>query len=200
MTHAIDEFTVLHLVKVKGFASADQVAFRIDGTESQGALVEPLLKAATESGHAKYREGRLTGYMLTPEGKERHTALRDAAITPDVKAALAAVYEGFLGPNREFKQLTTDWQLREPGSDTAPYLDRLAKIDETVAGLVERAAVVVPRYAAYLPRFERAVAKLEAGDATAFARPMTDSYHDIWMELHEDLISALGHQRTEADE
>ena len=200
MSPAIDEFTVLQILKVKGFASADQVAFRIDGTESQGALVEPLLKAATENGLAKYREGRLTGFMLTPAGRERHAALRETAITPDTKVRLAEVYEGFLGPNREFKQLTTDWQLRDTGADTAPYLDRLAKIDDTVAELVERAAAAVPRYAAYLPRFERAMAKLDSGDATAFAKPMTDSYHDVWMELHEDLISCLGHVRTEADE
>jgi hypothetical protein len=29
---------------------------------------------------------------------------------------------------------------------------------------------------------------------------MTESYHDIWMELHEDLILLAGKVRGEADE
>ncbi|WP_232681743.1 hypothetical protein [Nocardioides sp. R-C-SC26] len=42
--------------------------------------------------------------------------------------------------------------------------------------------------------------RLRSGDNGAFARPMYNSYHDIWMELHEDLIVSLGRTRGSHDE
>jgi hypothetical protein len=40
---------------------------------------------------------------------------------------------------------------------------------------------------------------LADGDTAAFARPMSHSYHDVWMELHEDLLLTLGRERDAAD-
>ena len=39
----------------------------------------------------------------------------------------------------------------------------------------------------------------EAGDHDRMTKPLNNSYHDIWMEMHEDLIATLGLKRTEAD-
>ncbi len=38
------------------------------------------------------------------------------------------------------------------------------------------------------------------GDDDALAKPLSGSYHDVWMELHEDLLATLGRERTDADE
>ena len=29
--------------------------------------------------------------------------------------------------------------------------------------------------------------------------PLSDSYHDVWMQLHEDLLLTLGRDRSTAD-
>ena len=49
-------------------------------------------------------------------------------------------------------------------------------------------------------RLSAALEKVHGGDTAAFARPMYDSYHDIWMELHQDLLLTSGHQRGAGDE
>jgi hypothetical protein len=36
-----------------------------------------------------------------------------------------------------------------------------------------------------------------AGDTTWLARPIIDSYHTVWFELHEELIAASGLTREE---
>ena len=48
-------------------------------------------------------------------------------------------------------------------------------------------------------RFSTALERLRAGDTDAFTRPLTDSYHDVWMQLHEDLLLTMGRERSSAD-
>lgn len=194
---AVDEYTALHMLKVKGFASAEAVAASI-GTDQN--VVEPLLIAAVEVGNAKLREGRLSGFTLTAAGRERHNALRETTVSAEQAEFLGAAYTAFLEPNRDFKQLTTDWQLKEEGADPAPLLARLDTTNLVVSGIVATAAKADPRFDVYAVRFVSALDRLKGGYASAFARPMSDSYHDVWMELHEDLVASLGHTRTEADE
>jgi hypothetical protein len=52
----------------------------------------------------------------------------------------------------------------------------------------------------YQPRLNSALTAFSDGNTEALARPMTGSYHDVWMELHEDLLLALARQRTDEDE
>jgi hypothetical protein len=193
----VDEYTALHMLKVKGFASAEAVAASIGSDQTE---VEPLLMAAVEAGNAKLREGRLAGFTLTAAGRERHDELRTSAVSTESAGFLREAYESFLVPNREFKQLTTDWQLKEDSADTAPLLARLDATNVTVNEIVASAARADSRFDVYSVRFLSALGRLKGGDSTAFARPMSDSYHDVWMELHEDLVASLGHTRTDADE
>ena len=41
-----------------------------------------------------------------------------------------------------------------------------------------------------------AILGVEAGDHQWFTRPLIDSYHTVWFELHEDLLSTLGKERA----
>lgn len=45
----------------------------------------------------------------------------------------------------------------------------------------------------------QAVERLRQGDPDALAKPLSHSYHDVWMELHEDLLNSLGRETSEAD-
>ncbi|WP_022879447.1 hypothetical protein [Microbacterium sp. B19] len=195
---AIDRFELLHQIKVRGFASAHAVATGLGHVDEAG--VEAALRELEALGLLKYREGRVTGFSLTPDGRSTHAELRDTALSAAQRATVTHAYEGFLGPNREFKTLTTDWQTRDQSEDPAPLLGRLDDLHARVDALLVEAAHAQPRFAQYRQRFADARGRLLAGDASAFARPMSESYHDVWMELHEDFVSSLGHERTEADE
>jgi hypothetical protein len=60
--------------------------------------------------------------------------------------------------------------------------------------------MALPRSAAYQNRLTAALDRVRGGNTAAFARPMADSYHDIWMELHQDLLLSAGRDRGAADE
>ena len=56
---------------------------------------------------------------------------------------------------------------------------------------------VLPRFARYAPRLTNAVDRVRAGEVDWFTKPVLDSYHTVWFELHEDLLATLGIERGE---
>lgn len=189
------EFQVLHALRVRGFGDADAVA---ESSGLSAADVGAVLAGTTERGHTVERSGRIAGYSLTPAGKARHVLLRRNLVSKDATAGVRTAYDGFLEPNRAFKQLTTDVQLGNVQGDDA--VARLREVDAAVGAVLGQAAAAVPRFAGYRDRLGAALDRYAGGDAAALARPMSGSYHDVWMELHEDLLVTLGQERTDADE
>jgi PEP-utilising enzyme, mobile domain len=190
------EFAVLHALRVRGFARAAQVAESSGLTDDQ---VTAVLTGTTSRGHTKERTGRISGYTLTPAGRARYVLLRDDTVSVDAKRVVSEAYAAFLEPNKAFKQLTTQWQL-EPGSDRGQFLAQLDQINDAVLAVVDQTASAQPRFAGYRPRFQAAVEEFRGGNDDALAKPMTGSYHDVWMELHEDLLVTLGRPRDAEDE
>ncbi|HEX3611479.1 MAG TPA: AMP-binding protein [Sporichthyaceae bacterium] len=193
------ELGVLHVLRVRG--ATDPAALpRLTGLD--GPAVEDVVGKAVAAGHALLREGRGVTLRLTPEGKEHAAALLRAEATPESTAAVEAVYMDFLPLNTELKELTTAWQMRdgEPNDHTdadydATVIERLAAVD---AGIAAALATESP-LSRYRPRFAAALTRVRAGELAAFARPMADSFHDAWMELHQDLLFTLDRERSAAD-
>jgi hypothetical protein len=188
------EFTVLHALRVRGFANADQLA---ESTGLDAGHVSEVLAGTTERGHTKSRQGRISGHSLTPAGRARHVLLRSDAVSKERAGAVSAAYDAFLEPNRAFKQLTTDAQTGD--ADAAAVTPRLETIDAEVGGVLEALSAVDPRFLLYRTRLTAALHRYRGGDASALARPLSGSYHDVWMELHEDLLATLGRERTDED-
>ena len=192
-----DEFEVLHALKVRGLAAAEPLTESVNRPVSE---VQGLLDDLVDHGLAKCRTGgKVQGYMLTADGRSRHLELRDEELDAAGRAALEPAYDAFLGPNRAFKEVTTAWQLEAEG-DVAVVLPRLAAVHAEVSAVLATATRALPRLGRYQPRLDRALAAFRAGDGSALAQPMSGSYHDVWMELHEDLLLSLRRERSDADE
>lgn len=190
-----DEFDVLHGLRIKGMTQPAEIAAAA-GLED--ATVQSVLDDAVATEHVRHRSsGRVQGYMLTASGRERHAALRPDHV-PAQLDDLAAAYEAFLAPNRAFKELTTKWQTEADG-DLSVVLGDLLAVDEGVGKVVAQASGSIPRMQSYEPRFKKALNAIQSGDSSALAKPMSGSYHDVWMELHEDLLLTLGRERSDAD-
>jgi hypothetical protein len=187
------EFEVLHAIRTRGFATVEQIAVSI---ALPVAEVAAQFAAAEEAGFVKQRSGKVTGASLTPAGKARLVLLAGETFTNEHLVEIASAYDEFLAPNQEFKALVVFWQ-KTP--DVSATVARLESLHSQVAKVVERAAGAHQRFGAYLPRLERALCAFRGGDHEALARPLSESYHDIWMELHEDLLRSLGRARGEAD-
>ncbi len=190
------EYLVLHVLRIRGLVNAEGVV-ESSGLDPQ-AVADELARLAGQ-GLVRERTGRVSGFSLTKDGRARHASLRDTALSPADAAVISEAYEGFLAPNRALKQATTDWQT-DPGGAGADVTERVGVIQGDVAQVLAPVVVVQPRFGAYDRRLAAAVERLRAGQTEALARPMSNSFHDVWMELHEDLLVTLGRERTDEDE
>jgi hypothetical protein len=119
------------------------------------------------------------------------------------EAECARAYEAFRSMNREVLQVCTDWQVRPGGAPNdhtdAAYdwsvIDRLGAIDDRAGPLVRRLASADSRFGGYRERLRAARRRVVDGEREWLTSPRVDSYHTVWMELHEDLLAALGLER-----
>ncbi|MGI8791662.1 MAG: MarR family transcriptional regulator [Acidimicrobiales bacterium] len=199
-----DRFLVLHALRLKGFADTDGIA-DLTGLPVDG--VERALKTADAEGLAKFRDGRLSGWMLTPDGRALHaTLLADELEKSGARSAIDSGYRGFLALNDELKQICTDWQLREGDlndhGDTAydrSVIDRLLALHVTVEPVTDSLGQSLARFGRYAPRLVRAARLVDGGDHDWFTGVTIDSYHTVWFQLHEDLLVTLGIDRAEGE-
>jgi len=193
----VNDLLILQAARLKGRLSAEQAAASagVDaGTATE--VVGGLRDAGLVKGDASVR--------LTPEGRARLAELVAAEREGIDKEAPAALYHEFDTHNSELKAIVSDWQMRDgqPNDHAdATYdqgvLDRLAGLDGGFQPLVARIVEQAPRLAPYPQRFGNALAKIKEGDTSYVARPITDSYHTVWFEFHEELIGLLGLSREE---
>lgn len=203
----MSDFLVLHTLRVKGLAPLAVVNAQ---TGLPAEQVDEVLRRLAARGLVMMREGRLAGALLTPAGKQAHAEqLAQDSGTRAAAAALAAAHEEFLPVNGEFKRVCQSWQVRPDGRQNdhadagydAEVVAQLANVHKRVLSRVlEPLEMALPRFAAYQNRLTAALDRVRGGDTAAFARPMADSYHDIWMELHQDLLLSAGRERGAADE
>ena len=192
------EFLVLHALRLKGFASPEVVA---EVAYMNPEVTVGVLSVLAERGHAKFFEARNL-WQLTPDGKAAH-----AALLPHYPAAvldaLREPYEQFLELNNSFKECCSNWQTRNGAvndhTDAAYDAERIAALRElhmSSAGVLDSFVATLPRMATYPRRLAIALGRVESGETKMFTGVMCSSYHDVWMELHEDLVQLLGVDRT----
>lgn len=201
MSHASDPFfRTFHALRIKGFAKVDTIAEVADLPQ---ALVDDHLQALAAREWAQFREARGL-WQLTSVGREEHRiALAEDVGGTHVAALLHDEYHRFLQLNDLFKSLCGDWQLRDgapndhsdAGYDRA-VVERLVALDAEARPVVAAMGEVLVRLAPYGPRLERTCQRVVAGETNMFTGVMCGSYHDVWMELHEDLILTQGIDRA----
>ena len=200
-----NELRVIHALRLKGFADTPVVA---EAAEVEVEVAASVLEALAEAERARYREGRMTGWMLMPDGRAHGEAL----LAADLDAAgkrdrLDALYRRFLEHNQPFLRLCTEWQTREVDGEQvvndhtdAAYDDavirRLGETDEVMQAICVDLGQLLDRFGGYGPRFSAALSKVQAGDREWFTKPVIESYHTVWFELHEDLLASLGIERA----
>jgi hypothetical protein len=200
---------ILHLLRIKGVGEADALSGPTGLDE--GAL-HTLLGQLAASGLVERRGGALAGWRPTPLGVKHDDAwLAEELAAPTVRAAVVTSYRGFLALNQEVLAACTAWQLRggDGGSVVAnDHSDQSydAEVVARLAGIHHRAWPVVLGLARTLRRFDRyplrlagALERVEAGEGDWFTRPSIDSYHQVWFELHQDLLFTLGLTRGSED-
>ena len=144
------------------------------------------------------------GLRITAAGRDMHAAWARVPVGSDIEAAVERAYQRFLPLNRTLIVACHDWQVLPSGAPNdhrdARYdwavVDRVRTIHEQIGPLVRRIAARIERFASYRPRLTAALVRLDEGEHEWLTSPRVDSYHTVWMQLHEDLLLALGADRS----
>jgi hypothetical protein len=188
----VTELAVLQAVRLKGRVSLADLATTLG--EDPGDVAGAVDRL---TGSGLLIDGK--ALRLSPAGRARLDVLLAAERRHIDTAALAAAYADFRTVNAEFKALVTDWQLKNGQPNTHDDLDydaavlaRLDDVHERVTPIVTAAAAQVPRLNHYSAKLQAALDNVHDGDTAWLSRPLIDSYHTVWFELHEELIVAAG--------
>ncbi len=190
-----DLVAVLHVLRLRGLVETDALADS-SGLDSDSLAV--VLDHLSSDELVKRRDGRMPGWMLTPVGRERHahmlaTAISHAGIDLD---AVTQQYSDFIGLNQYVKETCSRWQDDRDHAATVTEVTELAGRTLVVSDAL---AELIPWFRTYSPRLNGAAERFVAGDLDALTRPLTDSFHDVWMELHQDLLLTLARERSDSD-
>ncbi len=200
---------VLHALRVGGFLDTAAVA---DRAEVSHETAEGVLADAEQRGWVIRRTGRLVGWNLTASGRAEGERLLAAELDETGSRAVVEDLHGRFGPlNVELLDLCTDWQLRTVDGETrandhtdpehdAAVLERLERLHERTRPWLAELVAVLPRFGTYSERLAEALRHVRSGRTDWFTRPVIDSYHTVWFELHEDLLATLGLERTAVGE
>lgn len=197
------EYDVLNAVVLKKVASAGQVA---DATDRDAQDVSAVFDRLQQAGALAVLDGQALPTEAAEPRLQTYAARHYATVRErnDVEEA----YERFERLNRRFLDAMHQWQQVEVGGQMVandhsdPEYD--AKVIDTINGLVERLGRVIdaladdaPRFERYRRRFEAAMDRVDRDETEYVSSPQHDSVHNIWFELHEDLLRTLGKERRE---
>ncbi len=195
----MSDLAVLRTVELKGRVRDEDLAppLGLDAAAAAGLLADLSSRGLVMPAGRAHR--------LSEEGRAHLAALLVADRSAVEVAALEQAYDDFCVFNTELKTIITAWQVLPDGepnlhsdaSYDASVLAQLADLHARVAPLMARFGEIATRLAPYADRLQRAVDKIAAGETTWVARPIMDSFHTVWFELHEDLIQLLGRTRAE---
>jgi hypothetical protein len=194
------DLRVLHTLRCLGFTDlsrvADAAALPEDETESR------LIDLAVD-GLVTRTPGPFGGWGLTEAGKAEDARLVATELAASgAREAVTGAFERFLVLNPELLDLCTAWHMRpadgvaEINDHTdaaydARVLSRFVDLDGRAAGVCAALEAALPRFASYRRRLSAALGRATAGDLEHLA-DTTTSYHNVWFQLHEDLLVTLG--------
>jgi hypothetical protein len=200
-------FVALHVLRVRGVTGTAEIA-GVTGLDE--VLVDAAMEVHRANDLVTLRTGSLPGWALTAFGRDEDAQLAAHELdSAGMRATVDALYREFLELNPALLRLCTDWQLLPPLDNKTPpelnrhddaeydaeVLARLGKVDSAAQPICAGLAHALARFGNYGRRLAAARARVEAGENDWMTKPMIDSYHSVWFELHEDLLATLGIER-----
>jgi hypothetical protein len=143
--------------------------------------------------------------MPTPEGTKAAGDLLRVAPGSEQEQEIDKLFDGFLPINRRLRDVCSAWQTRPDGTPNDhgdlgyddSVRERLDEVHAAIGPVLRRLSATEPSLSTYRPRLQDALDKFDEGESSWLASPLMDSYHTVWMQLHQQLILMLGLTRAE---
>jgi hypothetical protein len=163
---------------------------------------DEAVAALVERGFAMSK-GPIT--MPTPDGTRAAAELLRVEPGGEREQEINKLFDAFLPINRRLRDVCSAWQTRPDGTPNdhgdLSYDDgvreRLDDVHSSIGPVLRRLGALDPSLGVYRARLQEALDKFDDGESAWLASPLMDSYHTVWMHLHQHLILMLGLTRAE---
>ncbi|GAB2971222.1 hypothetical protein GCM10023080_038760 [Streptomyces pseudoechinosporeus] len=173
-------------------------------------VLRGMWRGRPESDHRPLVDAGLAmvkGPMVLPTEPARAAAagiLRVSAGS-ELEQQITTAYEAFLPVNRKLREVCTAWQCRPDGtvndhSDSvydAGVRESLEDVHEAIQPVLRRLDGLPSGSGRYVTALEEALDRFDDGAVEWLASPLCDSYHTVWMRLHQELLLVLGISRAQ---
>lgn len=180
-----DEREVLHALAMAGVADPATVAGAADASADE---VGETLESLASDGLVEETDGL---WYVTDAGDERLTERCRARLDDRSLARLRERFDEFETLDGRMKDLASEWQA----SRDERLVSDLAALHAEVEAVFEPLGDGRRVYEPYLEDLRAALDALEDGREAYFTGTDVDSYHEVWFDLHDDLLRTLGEGR-----
>ena len=152
-------------------------------------------------------QATVKGPVVLPSERAKATVARLLRVPAgsEQEERITAAYEAFLPVNRKIRDVCTAWQCRPDGTANdhsddvydAGVRESLEDVHEAIQPVLRRLDRVLAGTGQYLSALEDALDRFDEGAVEWLASPLCDSYHTVWMRLHQELLLVLGISRAE---
>jgi hypothetical protein len=173
-------------------------------------VLRGMWRGAPESEHRPLVAAGLAmakGPMVLPTERAKATAAQLLRVPAgsEQEERITAVYEAFLPVNRKIREVCTAWQCRPDGSANdhtdsvydAEVRESLEDVHEAIQPVLRRLERVLAGSGRYMTGLDEALDRFDDGAVEWLASPLCDSYHTVWMRLHQELLLVLGISRAQ---
>ncbi|WP_171059808.1 hypothetical protein [Streptomyces montanus] len=173
-------------------------------------VLRGMWRGAPESEHRPLVDAGLAmakGPMVLPTERAKATAAQLLRVPAgsEQEERITAVYEAFLPVNRKIREVCTAWQCRPDGSANdhtdsvydAEVRESLEDVHEAIQPVLRRLERVLAGSGRYMTGLDEALDRFDDGAVEWLASPLCDSYHTVWMRLHQELLLVLGISRAQ---
>lgn len=202
------EFLVLNYLDI--FRVIKDVKLVEKSTGLKPEEVMAYLSKLTEKGLAvKETKETVERWKITSDGEKVVNSYRQFILNrTGQREAIIRKFEEFENiHNIKFKELATAWQVKivngrpvindhsDPEYDSA-ILRQILALHKSVLNTLEGIASAISMFKNYMGRLDRAAKKIEENELEYFIKN-EDSYHNVWFELHENVLKFWGRERRE---
>lgn len=200
------EVAILRMLSVCGIAEEARMISLLSARRRLSAVdIISLADQLAELGYTERVQGQF--WVITEKGRgclRQHLQRERETISP----LLWGLWEEFRELDLELKQACSAWQVKGQGDNALPnmhndpdydftVIERLGGVDSRARTLFSRDRRLEREFEPLLEELRSALDRVEAGEFDFFTGATVNSYHSLWVELHEDLLHTLGLQREE---
>lgn len=165
-----------------------------------GADMGSILSGLEAKGYVEYFDPEM--WLITDDGKERFRSFlqqRRKDLIPLVKEK----YDQYNVLDRKIKVICSNWQTKPDGKsnqhDDPAYdssiVDAVTELNQDIKALLSGGGL--EKEFELLADLDQALEKVKQGQIEYLSGLWDSSYHNVWRELHEDVLATLGLEREE---